>query len=153
MELAAAHSLALTLFDKHGLDWGFGWDHARRRAGQTNFTHRKITLSKPLTLLCTEEQVRETILHEIAHALVGPDHGHGPVWKQMARRVGAQPRRLTAPDFPKAAAPWQAVCAAGHSHERFRRPTRPVSCGRCSRRFSREHLLTWVRVDTTQKTA
>lgn len=153
MDLAAAHDLAASLMEEYGLDWDFGWDHARRRAGQTNYTHRKITLSKPLTLLCTDEQVRETILHEIAHALVGPGHGHGPVWKQMARRVGAQPRRLAAPDFPQAQAPWQAVCSAGHRHDRFRRPKNLVSCGRCSSRYSDKHLLTWVRSDTTQKSA
>lgn len=153
MEPFAAQSLAVALLDKHGLDWTFGWDYARRRAGQTNFTLKKITLSKPLTLLCTKDQVRETLLHEIAHALVGPKHGHGPVWQKMARQVGAQPRRLTTPDFPKASAPWRAVCDVGHVHERFRRPKHEVSCGRCSRRFSTQHLLTWTRVPTNQKSA
>lgn len=37
------------------------------------------------------ETIRDTLLHEIAHALVGPGHGHGDVWKRMAVRVGADP--------------------------------------------------------------
>lgn len=146
MELEAARTLALSLMTKHGVDWEFGWDRARRRAGQTNFTDRKITLSRTLTELCTPEQVTQTVLHEIAHALVGPGHGHGPVWKNMAKRIGAQPQRCTGPDFPVSPAPWQAVCDSGHVHRRYRRPQRTVSCGLCSRTYSDRHVLAWKRV-------
>ncbi|WP_182353066.1 SprT-like domain-containing protein [Flaviflexus huanghaiensis] len=145
MELAAASHLATTLIASHGLDWEFRWDHARRRAGQANFTARRITLSKHLTELCTEEQVRQTVLHEIAHALVGPGHGHDAQWKRMARHIGADPRRVTGPDFPTVPAPWRATCSAGHTHQRFRLPTRDVSCGYCSSSYSPRHALSWVR--------
>ena len=145
MELESARRLALDLLERHGLDWEFGWDNARRRAGQTNYTHRKITLSKHLTPLCTEDQVRQTILHEIAHALVGPGHGHGRVWAEMAGRIGAEPTRLTGRDFPSVKAPWTATCAAGHVHERFRLPKNEVSCGYCSRSYSPRHVLAWTR--------
>lgn len=37
--------------------------------------------------------VRDTILHEIAHALAGHAAGHGPVWKGVCRRIGARPVR------------------------------------------------------------
>lgn len=145
MELEAARDLATALIARHGLDWEFGWDHARRRAGQANFTLRRITLSKHLTTLCSEEQVRQTVLHEIAHALVGPGHGHGAVWKRMAHRIGADSSRVTGPDFPRVAAPWRATCSAGHTHERFRLPKGTVSCGYCSRSYSTKHALSWVR--------
>ena len=39
------------------------------------------------------EEVRDTILHEVAHALVGPGHGHDTVWKATAAQVGARPQR------------------------------------------------------------
>lgn len=147
MELDRARDLALDLIEQHGLDWKFGWDHARRRAGQTDFTNRRITLSKHLTPLCSPEQVRQTVLHEIAHALVGPGHGHGPVWQAKAKEVGADPRRTTGADFPTLAAPWRAVCSAGHTHERFRLPRRDVSCGYCSRTYSDRHVLSWERAE------
>lgn len=146
MDLSQAHHLATTLMAAHGVDWDFAWDRAKKRAGQTNFTTRTITLSKHLTELCTEEQVRQTVLHEIAHVLAGPGHGHGPVWQQKAREIGASPRRSTGPDFPRAQAPWQAVCSAGHTHHRHRRPKNPVSCGLCSSTYQAKHRLIWQRV-------
>lgn len=35
-----------------------------------------------------DSEVRCTILHEIAHALVGPGHGHNEVWATKAREIG-----------------------------------------------------------------
>ena len=34
----------------------------------------------------------DNLLHEIAHAIVGREAGHGPLWKVTARRIGATPR-------------------------------------------------------------
>ena len=33
--------------------------------------------------------ILDTIRHEIAHALVGPGHGHSIVWQHAAKQVGA----------------------------------------------------------------
>lgn len=35
-----------------------------------------------------EADIKKTILHEIAHALVGPGYGHGEVWINKAREIG-----------------------------------------------------------------
>ena len=78
MNLFEASILARSLMSEHGLaDWGFAFDHARRRFGACNYTRRRITLSRPLTLLNGIDEVRDTILHEIAHALC-PGDKHGP---------------------------------------------------------------------------
>ena len=37
-------------------------------------------------------EVRDTILHEIAHALAGAKARHGPAWKAIAKRLGATPK-------------------------------------------------------------
>lgn len=34
--------------------------------------------------------IRDTILHEIATVIAGPEAGHGPKWKAVCRRVGAR---------------------------------------------------------------
>jgi predicted SprT family Zn-dependent metalloprotease len=93
MNLHDARCLAHDLMHQHGLaGWSFAFDRARRRFGLCQFRGKRITLSRPLTLLNTEDQVRDTILHEIAHALT-PGDGHGAKWKATCRRVGAKPKR------------------------------------------------------------
>lgn len=88
-----AMSLARTLMLQHGLvGWRFRFDHARRRFGSCRYGERAITLSRPLTLLNNQEQVRDTILHEIAHALT-PGDGHGAKWKAKCIEIGANPAR------------------------------------------------------------
>lgn len=78
---------------QHGLaGWSFRFDHARRRFGSCRYRERVITLSRPLVLLNGVDEVRDTILHEIAHALT-PGDGHGGKWKSACRRIGARPVR------------------------------------------------------------
>lgn len=95
MDLYTAETLATELMVEHGLidsGWTLHFDGAESRLGVARHDKRHISLSRPHTLAGDEAQVRNTILHEIAHARVGAQHGHGPVWKAMARAVGASPR-------------------------------------------------------------
>ncbi|HLS26226.1 MAG TPA: SprT-like domain-containing protein [Beutenbergiaceae bacterium] len=145
MDLDEAMSMGRRLLDRHGLEhWDLRWDRAKRRAGMCRFDTRVISLSRYLTELHDAEQVRDTVLHEIAHALAGPDAGHGPQWRAKAELVGANPRRTLPPEVPLPDAPWQGRCPGGHEHVRFRRPTRPLSCSRCCPRFCLAHLITWT---------
>ena len=136
--------LARALMEEAGVgDWELGFDRARRRAGQTDHARRRLTLSRHLMLLYDEAQVRETILHEIAHARVGPQHGHDAVWAAEATRLGATGRRLVDAQAPRLRGRWVGRCPEGHEVDRMRRPGSPVSCSRCAARFSMEHLLSW----------
>lgn len=92
MKLSEAQRLAVSLMREHGLaqmGWTFGWDRARRRLGACHHDKRLISLSVPLTIDDTDDaRVRNTILHEIAHALVGAEHGHDYIWRRKAREIG-----------------------------------------------------------------
>jgi predicted SprT family Zn-dependent metalloprotease len=93
MDLREAQTLAQRLMNEHGLgEWTFKFDRARRRFGSCRASRKLITLSRSLTLLNTEPQVRDTILHEIAHGLA-PRDGHGAKWKAVCVRIGAKPVR------------------------------------------------------------
>ncbi len=145
MELEAARRLGRELLDEHGLgDWTLVFDRAKRRAGICRYATRQIGLSAPLTSLHAEADVRDTILHEIAHALVGPSHGHDAVWRRTAVRIGCSGQRCTDPQLPSVEGDWVGTCAAGHRITRHRRPARPGSCAECSPRFSVDNLLTWT---------
>ena len=127
MELVSAERMAWELLRKHGLwNWKSALDRAVRRFGQCDWNNRLITLSAPMTLACPDHEVRDTILHEIAHAMT-PGYGHGPVWKAAARRVGATDKRL-GPDIAPVLGErhhWTATCATcGKRSLRYKRPTK-----------------------------
>jgi hypothetical protein len=46
------------------------------------------------------DEVRDTIYHELAHAIVGPGHGHDSVWATVAEELGAKPRATCSLSFP-----------------------------------------------------
>lgn len=93
MDLTTAGTMARSLMTQHGLGhWRFTFDRARRRFGMCSVDRRLITLSAYLTGLNGEAEVRDTILHEIAHALT-PGNGHGQAWKDACTRIGAKPER------------------------------------------------------------
>lgn len=145
MDLAAAYHLATALLAEHGLgDWSIRYDNAKRRAGVCKYAQRTIGLSAPLTRLHSEAEVRDTILHEIAHALVGPAHRHDEIWRQTAVRIGCSGERCVPQDAPRVAGAWLGVCSGGHTAERHTRPERVVSCNRCSDRFDPSHVFTWT---------
>ena len=81
------------LMDEHGLDtWTFAFLEAERRLGDCHFQDRVIRVGRAHALDAGEAEIRDTILHEIAHALAGPEARHGARWKAIARRIGATPR-------------------------------------------------------------
>ena len=145
MEIPDVLALARSLMEQHGVgDWGLALDRARRRAGLTDHARHRITLSRALMSLYDEAQVRETVLHEIAHARVGASHGHDAVWRAEARRLGATGRRLVDREAPQIQGRWRGTCPAGHTVARMRRPSLPLACAACDRVFSLDNLLTWT---------
>lgn len=112
---------------------------------------RKISLSRPMCEVCDEATVRETILHEIAHARAGLRAGHGPLWAKECNLLGIEPKVCggsiggTLP-IPKVGV--EAVCpTCGHKHWRPRRPSTPRACGVCRNRADlNARLLTWSKV-------
>jgi len=90
MDLNATEKLARELMEEYNLlalGWTFCFDRATRRAGLTSYSKRTISLSRELTLLGSREDVLDTILHEIAHALT-PGASHGPLWKKKFIELG-----------------------------------------------------------------
>lgn len=144
MELSAALKLGRELMAAHGLsDWSFGLDRAKTRAGVCRPAKREISLSAHLTRLHPEDEVRDTILHEIAHALVGPGHGHDRVWRAKALAIGCSGQRCTSAEAPAVAGPWRGVCPGGHEVTRHRMPTRVALCRACPG-SARDRVFAWT---------
>lgn len=96
--LTDVKTLVKYCFDLHGLtqgSWTFSFDNCVSRAGCCDHSVRHITLSKHLALNLdhTIPVIKNILLHEIAHALVGAGHGHGDHWKRVANLIGCDGNR------------------------------------------------------------
>jgi predicted SprT family Zn-dependent metalloprotease len=125
--------------------WTFGFDNAKTRAGQCDFARHRITVSRHLAVRFDDDAVHQVLLHEVAHALAGARAGHGAAWRRQALRLGYTGSRLHDGPIASELAPWVGTCPAGHEHFRYRTPTRPMACARCSRRYDPRHTITWQR--------
>lgn len=139
--------LALNLMNEHGLieqGWNFSFDRAKSRLGCCRYGKKLITMSSIVTPGQTKASIKNTLLHEIAHALVGPGHGHGPVWKAKAKSIGCTGDRCSAIDTPQEHR-WYAVCTNCDLRVGMHRaPNRVRSCFQCSPwGFDTNRLMTW----------
>ncbi len=92
--MEAILQMALGLMHEHGLKkWRFKFDHSTRRAGCCNYCDKTISISFNLACNASDEDIRDTILHEIAHALVGRKHNHDEAWKAKAKEIGCTGER------------------------------------------------------------
>lgn len=125
--------------------WSFDFDSAKTRAGLCDYTHRRITVSRHLAGRFDDDEIHQVLLHEVAHAIAGSRAGHGPKWKATAAELGYVGSRLHGGEIASDLAPWVGTCPNGHEHFRYRRPTRALSCAKCSRRFDPALAIDWVR--------
>lgn len=80
--------LTKELLKSHGLhDWSVSLDRAKTRAGKCSYRMKTIFLSKHYISTSSADDIRDTILHEIAHALT-PGEGHSALWKSKAIEIG-----------------------------------------------------------------
>ncbi|MEA9984584.1 MULTISPECIES: SprT-like domain-containing protein [Subtercola] len=144
-ELLRVRSWANALITLH-LDpaiWSFGFDNAKTRAGQCNYTLKHISVSRYLAARYEDDEIHQVLLHEIAHAMAGSRAGHGPKWRAVAKELGYEGKRLHIGETASELAPWLGTCPAGHLYYRFRKPARATTCSVCSPRFDRAHVIDW----------
>ena len=153
MDLIAAKILAIELMAQHGLlqkGWSFEFDSSKRRFGVCVYNTRVIGLSSQLVELNSEAEVRDVILHEIAHALVGFKHHHDRVWKAKAIEIGCKGKRLcSTKEVNTPESRYIAVCPnCGHTFKRHKMTDNMrknnSTCGYCDKKHNPLYRLTWV---------
>ena len=96
--------------------WNISFDNAKRRAGMCKMSTKEISLSVSHIENNDIDVIKDTILHEFAHAIafeLFSDTGHGHQWKMIARKIGATPRAKGAFTLPMA--PWLLVHACNET--------------------------------------
>ena len=128
--LESVQSLARSLLREHGLKrWVFGFDHSTRRAGCCNYQAKRISIALDLAANGSENDIRDTLLHEIAHALVGRRHHHDAVWNTKALEIGASGERTHRLQFSKPR--WSVTCENRCWTNTAQRRNRRLICRRC----------------------
>jgi len=139
MKLSSATKVAMTLMKEHGLTekgWKFEYDRAVRRFGCCNYTKMTISLSKKLVELNDEAKVIDTILHEIAHALVGKGQGHNRVWQRKAVSIGCNGSRCYGNEVTQPTLKYQLTCPnCGRTTQRAKMRS-GLACGVCCRQHN-----------------
>jgi hypothetical protein len=112
--------------------WTFKFNTNKRRLGVCKYGPKKIELSI-YHLKDSDEDVKETILHEIAHAIAGFAAKHGPVWKACCIRIGAKPQRCgEAHLMQEVPAKYELICPNCNAVKKMhRRPKKERACGKC----------------------
>jgi predicted SprT family Zn-dependent metalloprotease len=92
---------AIKLTKKHLIknclyEWEVKLNNTRSCNGSCNYNKKTIFLSNFLVDTATDEDILDTILHEIAHAIDFKTRGksnHDWKWKKIAKQLGANPKR------------------------------------------------------------
>lgn len=122
-KLEFTQSLANELMQEHGLsEWKFQLSNQKERVGECRHAEKVIRYSQHYIEKTPESEIRDTILHEIAHALVGSGHGHDWTWKMKCLEIGAKPERLT----------WESQTTANHNYR--------ITCNGCGKSWKRHRL-------------
>lgn len=120
------------LLKKHGLNqWCFAFDQASRRGGACFHSAQRISVAEQFALTAPVAEVTDTLLHEIAHALVGKSEGHGSKWRETALRIGCSAR--VTHDISFAGAKWIATCLTCKWRSPRQRRRRNLVCSQCRR--------------------
>jgi predicted SprT family Zn-dependent metalloprotease len=123
-------ALADDLLQEFGLtDWIFRFDHSTRRAGCCSYHNKRISIAFDLARNAPDEEIRDTLLHEIAHALVGKNHNHDSTWKTKAKEIGCSGERTHRLVFSPPR--YHVTCENGCFEHTAERRSRRFVCRKC----------------------
>lgn len=144
MNINQAITLSKKLISNHIelKDWTATINYRKRAFGVCNYSKKQIELSAHLVPVMTDDAIKDTIIHEIAHALTR-GHNHDNVWKAKCIELGGNGQRLGGADKYKDGftgqnivqqklAKYTMVCpCCGKKSYKNRKPTKTMSCGIC----------------------
>jgi predicted SprT family Zn-dependent metalloprotease len=133
----AIQKFAQEKMNEYGLkDWTFKWDNAKRRYGVCSAKKKTISISSGLASNNSIEQSKDTVLHEIAHALC-PGQKHNDVWKTQCVKIGAKPQRCYSSDVKPVDSKYELYCnKCKKSTPKFKKIQKTYSCRFCCKKYN-----------------
>jgi len=121
--------------------WKVSFNKRKGSFGLCSYKKKEIQLSSIMVPVMTDEAIRMTILHEIAHALT-LGHGHDYVWTRKCIELGGDGKRVGESDkyeggkegrtmHQQAISKYTLSCpCCGEKYYKNRLPKRASSCGK-----------------------
>lgn len=75
------------LYDK---GWRTNFSKSESYLARCYYDEKRIVINLMHLNSCSEMDLENTILHEVAHALVGPGFGHNQTWMEKAKEIGLE---------------------------------------------------------------
>jgi predicted SprT family Zn-dependent metalloprotease len=96
MNIVEALDRVRELMNEHDLhQWNIRLSNRRRQLGRCTYHTQTLWFSRHMIEYYDWDNVREVVLHEIAHALLSPSEGHSDIWLAKAQEIGCvNPARL-----------------------------------------------------------
>lgn len=82
--------LTKDLLNEHRLTSEVVLRNHHHACGTCTANGERITLQIDYVITNDIEEIKNTILHEIAHALVGGENGHNAIWQEKAKELGVK---------------------------------------------------------------
>jgi predicted SprT family Zn-dependent metalloprotease len=114
LNLSDAASLARDLMDEHLIGWEFEFSNRKGALGDCSYSRMTIRMSREFVKHASESEIRNTMLHEIAHAMVGPGHNHDSVWRRKHISLGGNGSRTG--NMTVSSYLYTGVCACGANY-------------------------------------
>ena len=139
MKLEHAKETAIDFMEDFGLlskGWTFTFSNKKRAYGTCHWGRKEISLSKYLVPHMSYKDIKDTILHEIAHAIDADKRGfsaHDKTWKSIAKSIGADPMAShEKADLPIESFNYYHECpVCGQQYGVYKRPRAQYICRDC----------------------
>src|SRR5262249_52473488 len=122
--------------------WSFQFDSSKVRFGKCDYRRKQISMSRYLVALNTESEVRDTILHEIAHVLAPRGDGHGPAWRSIAHAIGCNGRRCYGNEVTRPKPKYKGTCPVCKTVI-YRHRRNKIACSSCTPVFNNKYAFVW----------
>jgi hypothetical protein len=140
------------LLEERGLTgWTVVFESSISRGGRCHHDSKTIGYAVPFMLYASDEQRRNTMLHEVAHAVTGPGHGHDAAWKRLFLRLGGNGSALS--EYPKEVFThenfvWLSSCPTCKDVTGMKQAPQTVwGCAKCPKTVPvKQRILSWSKV-------
>ncbi len=115
--------------------WSIAFDNAKTRLGSCNYGKKNISISKHFLPSLKPNQLKDLILHEVAHALSGHGNWHNNKWKEKAKQIGCSSIARTSKIAVEKKGLYTAICPNCKREFQAHRQ-RDIACGICCKQLN-----------------